>query len=374
MYIALIQNTALLVALSTLYSLGARLRTHGGVWFRLYMGLLFGAVAVAGMMAPFHYSPGIIYDGRSIVLSMAGLFGGLTVAAISAIIAGAFRASLGGVGVWAGLATIVGCSLVGLIFRRVYGNRPDKLGIPALYVLGLIAHLVMLGCQTALLPWPTGVNVTKAIWLPVMLIYPVATVLMGLLLGTEDRRVRAEEALRESEGRFRRLTENAQDLIYRYELTPRRGFTYVSPVATAMTGYTPEEHYADPDLGFKIVHPDDHSLLEATARGEFAPDQPLVLRWIRKDGSVLWTEQRNVPIYDEQGNLIAIEGIARDITERKQAEEKIREQLTELQRWYKATLDREGRIIELKREVNELLLQAGQPIRYPSVTDEDEKG
>jgi LytS/YehU family sensor histidine kinase len=218
MYIALIQNAALLVALSTLYSLGARLRTRGGVWFRLYMGLLFGAVAVAGMMAPFRYSPGIIYDGRSIVLSMAGLFGGLTVAAISAIIAGAFRASLGGAGVWAGLATIVGCSLVGLAFRRAYGNRPDKLAIPALYVLGLAAHVVMLGCQLAFLPQPTGANIVQAIWLPVMSIYPIATVLMGLLLGTEDRRVRAEEALRESEQRFALAVQGANDGIWDWDI------------------------------------------------------------------------------------------------------------------------------------------------------------
>ena len=134
----------------------------------------------------------------------------------------------------------------------------------------------------------------------------------------------AEEALRESEQRFRRLAENAQDLIYRYEFTPRRGFTYVSPAATAITGFTPEEHYADPDLGFKLVHPDDRPLLEAASRGDTPPGQPLALRWVRKDGTVIWTEQRNVPILDQDGNLIAIEGIARDITERKQSEDALR--------------------------------------------------
>ena len=53
--------------------------------------------------------------------------------------------------------------------------------------------------------------------------------------------------------------------------------------------------------------------------------EPVVLRWIRKNGQIIWTEQRNVPIYDEAGNLAAIEGIARDITERKRAEEALRE-------------------------------------------------
>jgi light-regulated signal transduction histidine kinase (bacteriophytochrome) len=85
-----------------------------------------------------------------------------------------------------------------------------------------------------------------------------------------------------------------------------------------MTGYTPGEHYADPDLGLKRVHPEDRHLLERSMR---SPEEPLVLRWYRKDGGLIWTEQRNRPIYDEAGSLIAMEGIARDITERKLAEE-----------------------------------------------------
>lgn len=136
---------------------------------------------------------------------------------------------------------------------------------------------------------------------------------------------KAYEELRESEKKFRRIAENAEDLIYRYEFYPKRGFTYVSPAALKITGYTPEEHYADPDLGFKIVHPDDRDILEKALRGEIPKGQPITLRWFKKDGTIIWTEQRNVPIYDENGNLIAIEGIARDITERKKFEDILKE-------------------------------------------------
>ena len=119
---------------------------------------------------------------------------------------------------------------------------------------------------------------------------------------------------------FRQMIEHAGDLIYRYEFAPKRGFTYVNPAAAAITGYTPEEHYADPDLGFKLIHPDDRHILEEAAQGKNNPNQPIVLRWVRKDGSTLWTEQRNVSIFDETGNLVAIEGVARDITGRKRVE------------------------------------------------------
>ena len=168
-------------------------------------------------------------------------------------------------------------------------------------------------------------------------------------------RKQAEEALSESEERFRRLAENAQDLIYRYEFTPQRGFTYVSPAATAITGYTPEDHYADPDLGLKIVHPDDRPLLEQYFQSGGVFRQPIVLRWVKKDGTLIWTEQRNVPIYDEAGNLVALEGIARDVTERKQAEETLRAREAELAAVFESTplflalLDEERRVTKINR-------------------------
>ena len=110
------------------------------------------------------------------------------------------------------------------------------------------------------------------------------------------------------------LVERAQDLVYRYRLRPTRGFEYVNPAATRITGYTPAEHYADPELGFKLVHPDDRPVLAALLEASVGPST-LPLRWIRKDGATVWTEQRNTPVYDEAGELIAIEGIAREIAD-----------------------------------------------------------
>lgn len=108
------------------------------------------------------------------------------------------------------------------------------------------------------------------------------------------------------------LAERALDIIYRYRLRPTRGFEYVSPAVTRVNGYTPEEHYADPDIGVKLVHPDDRPLLdEINRRGPNR--EPLVVRWLRKDGKTIWTEQRDVPVYDDAGELVAIEGIAREI-------------------------------------------------------------
>jgi hypothetical protein len=132
------------------------------------------------------------------------------------------------------------------------------------------------------------------------------------------------ERLRSAEQRYRRLAENAPDIVFRYELTPLRRFAYVSPVVTEVTGYSPEEHYADSELGFKIVHPDDRHLLEGVLRGDTSKSGTVTMRWAHKNGHTIWIEQRSALVRDANSGVVAIEGIARDISERRQLEEQLR--------------------------------------------------
>ena len=123
--------------------------------------------------------------------------------------------------------------------------------------------------------------------------------------------------------RFRLLAENASDVIYLYRVRPTPRYEYVSPSVTRITGYTPQEHYEDPEITLKMAHPHDRPLLAALLRAPSAFGEPVTIRLIRRDGSVLWTEHRIAAIYDATANVVAIEGIARDITERRQAEEEL---------------------------------------------------
>ena len=132
-------------------------------------------------------------------------------------------------------------------------------------------------------------------------------------------RVQAEQALRASEQRFRLVAENAQDIIFSIGFMPSPRFTYVSPAATSITGYTPEEHYADYDLTTRLVHPDDRSRFAALVSAPPSSEGALELRWVRKDGRVIWTEQRYRTICDDAGQVVGITGVVRDVTERKQA-------------------------------------------------------
>ncbi len=139
-------------------------------------------------------------------------------------------------------------------------------------------------------------------------------------------RKKTEEELRQSEERFRRLAENARDVIYRMSL-PDRKYEYVSPAAYSMFGYYPEEFYTNPELFQQLSHPNWHNYFEEQwinlLKGEMPPTYEYQI--IHKSGEVRWLNQRNILVHSEDGSPIAIEGIVTDITQRKQAEKDLRE-------------------------------------------------
>jgi len=134
--------------------------------------------------------------------------------------------------------------------------------------------------------------------------------------------------LSQSEERFRLLAQNANDIIYKLTFYPQAKYEFISPSVEKITGYSPAEYYADGMLGLLVVHPDDREkmaaaseLMMANSPKIFAPEaSPLIFRSLRKDGTEVWTETSNRPVFDNQGKVIGIEGISRDITQRKLAE------------------------------------------------------
>jgi len=92
------------------------------------------------------------------------------------------------------------------------------------------------------------------------------------------------------------------------------------------------------------------------------------------DGTRLWIDTSKVPLCDINGHPFALLGVYEDITARKQAEIQLAEQFDELHRWHDAMVGREDRVIEVKREVNELLTRLGEPPRYASALESDDNG
>ncbi|CAA9459364.1 MAG: diguanylate cyclase/phosphodiesterase (GGDEF & EAL domains) with PAS/PAC sensor(s) [uncultured Rubrobacteraceae bacterium] len=144
----------------------------------------------------------------------------------------------------------------------------------------------------------------------------------GLVAGVAHTR-RAVGAVDRRDGEHLRLLATASDVVFRYLPAPANRFDYVSPSVEKVSGYAVEEHYADPGLIRRLVHPDDWGILLEAMRSE-GPNASFELRWVRKTGEVLWVEQRVALVRNDAGKVVAVEGIARDVTARKEAEDALR--------------------------------------------------
>ncbi len=182
---------------------------------------------------------------------------------------------------------------------------------------------------------------------------------LGLIGISHDitERYRAEEALRESEDRFKRISENAPDMIFKW--TYARGFEYVSPAALDITGYTPGEYYDDPGLNYRNIDIEDLPAYEEVLANLADPEgaRPYcVVRWHHRNGSTVHLEMRMAPLFDERGDLIGLEGIARDVSQHVLA----RARLQELSMRVTQAHEDERRVIahELHDEIGQMLTVA----------------
>ena len=312
----LIQNSSLLIALSVLYGLLTRICKSDSLNCKILGGILFGTIAVAAMKMSIHYNTGVIYDGRSIVLTLAGLFGGGITGIISVLVAGAYRVSLGGAGIWAGLTTIITSTLVGFTFRRLHQNKPELLKIPMLFGMGVVSHLCMLICQF-LLPWPTGLQVVGQIWIPVMLVLPVCTLLMGILLATDRKRFLAEKEIREKESLYRTTLRSIGDAVITTDHLGR--IKFMNPLAEKLTGWKEADAHGYPiDQVFNIINEDsrlkvDCPVARILTEGMIAGLANHTLL-ISKEGTEIPIADSGAPIRDDDGNITGVVLVFRDQT------------------------------------------------------------
>jgi len=135
------------------------------------------------------------------------------------------------------------------------------------------------------------------------------------------QKIRSQLAL--SERRFRLMADNAKDLIYLYQVSPNVKFEYISPSSYNLLGYEPEDFYRSPDLFTELVHPQDIDMINLLKEPDHIKPGPVTIRFLHKEGYYIWTEQHTTLLYDMEGKVTALEGIARDITDRKAIEEEM---------------------------------------------------
>lgn len=146
----------------------------------------------------------------------------------------------------------------------------------------------------------------------------------ALRISAELERTQTENVMRESEQQFRQMAENIRDVFYICQITPFQ-VLYINPGVEQLWGISQAAFYQNPWLWLETVHPDDrdritNQLTHNIEQGSFDTEY----RLLKPAGDVCWIHSRGFPIYDESGQVYRFAGIAEDLTERKQAEEKLR--------------------------------------------------
>ena len=176
------------------------------------------------------------------------------------------------------------------------------------------------------------------------------------------QRKMAEEALRASEELYRNLVQRIPDGVYKS--TNEGKFVDVNPAMIQMLGYESKEELMSIDIKTQLYF--DETDRESLVLEEMH-EETGVYQLKKKDGSAIWIEDHGWYNVDEVGNILFHEGVLRDITERKLSELALQEKMDELLRFHNLTIDRELRMIELKKEINRILVSSGQPSKYKIV-------
>ena len=317
MIISLINGATLLLALCWMHAFITRRWDKQSTAIQLVLGLLFGAICVISMLNAISPESGMYFDGRSVVLSMAALFNGPLVACIAGLIAAIYRIWVGGSGMAFGLVEIGLSILFGLFYRHYYLSGKITIGPWQLWFLGLLMQVL----DMLLLPSAQAASSLEQTAVPLLLVMPVATVVLGLMLKEIEQRKRTELALQLRESRLRAITEAIPDSLL--VLDEDGLYLEVNPSKKEARGC------ALPARTGQSVH---DVLLQSEAerfmgliRNSLASDRPQLIEYTQQNADGIKIFEAHAKRMDIQFNgKQAVVVLARDITQRVDDEHQLR--------------------------------------------------
>lgn len=318
--ISLINNAALLLALSVVYEAAFYLPDRFQRVQPIFNGLLIALICVAIMSTPFTLRPYMVFDTRTVLIGVTALMFGLIPTIITAVAATVLRLSLGGIGILPGLATITSSALIGLAWRRWLYPKSKKCIWLNIYIMGIVIHLVMILCML-LLPYPDSLAVIRKISLPVMIIFPILTVLLSLLMIRQQQLKFRQFQIKQSEEKFKLLFDKAP-LGYQ-SLDINGHFIEVNQQWLNLFGYSRNEvigkwfgNFISPDYSEEF----DYKFPTFKEQGQIHNE----FEMLHKNGNTLFISFECKIGYDLNGKFKQTHCILKDITKQKEAENALR--------------------------------------------------
>ncbi|TVP82954.1 MAG: response regulator [Puniceicoccaceae bacterium] len=208
--IALITNASLLFAMVFVYSvLMVGTAESQSILGKTGIGLVLGLIGVLLMINRWELLPGTIFDARSVLLAISGLFFGFIPAVVAVVVTAIYRAFIGGDGVFAGISVIFASAGIGLLWRYFRGGdkRLDRMGWGELFIFATIVQLSTL-ILLMFLPSTLRLSVLSTVALPTLVIFIPAIVLLGRLMVFKRSYETRLAQLEESENRYRAIFKN----------------------------------------------------------------------------------------------------------------------------------------------------------------------
>lgn len=326
-FAGLVQNISLLLVFSFLYEFNWIDSIHSKRLFpKIFSGIIIGAIGILLMNTTWTYSPGIVFDARSILLSISGLYLGTIPTLFAIIVTGLFRIFMGGDGVLMGICVIISSGILGIVLKLYLKKDSSIYSFIHLLVLGFTVHAVMLGC-TKFLPSEKALTTFKAIAIPVTTIYPLGTALLGLLMNIHVRNWqnrKAKESLVESERRFSDMLKNIKMLSV--IIDNKQNITFCNNYLLNITGYTSDEIIGKNWFNLFVTPEEKEKALKIIDNllKDKIPLNYLESHIITKNKKKLYISWNNTILKDEKGNIIGIASIGENITEKRKAIEALK--------------------------------------------------
>jgi len=329
LFISLVYNTSLLLVLVAIYSgIKFKIPFESALPSRtrdILTGILIGLIGVALMASPWKFKPGIYFDARSVLLCVTGLFFGLIPTVLAVVIIGSFRIFVDGVGALSGLGVILTSAGLGLLWQRWRPGLKQQGKLLELYLFGLLVHLLMLACMF-ILPRPVAFDILRHISLPVMIIFPVGTVLLSILIIRQNVSRQMNEKLWESKKLLESVVENVPLMIFLKEAKDLR-YVIFNHAGEELLGYDRKALLGKNDLD--LFPPEQAAQFMAGDREVLNGETGVLdipeefIDTAGKGRRVLHTNK--VCIRGNDGDTKYLLGISEDITERKKIESDMHE-------------------------------------------------
>jgi len=352
-FISLIQNTAILLSFSMLYEYYWIKLPQRTLKNDIITGLVISIAVSIIMFTPFKLSETIVFDVRSILLSISGLFLGFIPTFLAMLTSLVIRLYMGGDGVYMGVAVIISSASIGLLWHYYRKNWKEQYLIELL-LLGIAVHAVMAFC-TIFLPSGKELDVLKNIALPLILIYIPGTLLIGTLLVRQHGNYlnrKAKEKLIETEYMFHQLMKSKN--IYALTLDKQFNIKFVNEHLQKSIRTTKEELL---NKNFESIFLQKISDEDKRKKETFLNSALISIEFKiaftslqNKDYYIHWFITKTFNFQNEHNGFIVI-GV--DETERYEAEKKLNETHQELLAQYEVYKELNIQLTEAKQKAEE---------------------